>query len=140
MKTTNNCYVAQKNLYSKPDITYLDPCGPVPYLEPEKHNNENGTSDNDKRSPTPVPDSLRVQYLVNVTVGEDNAHCRNCPHASCKTEKVYKFDQQVWLQCVTDSGLNGTAEWWSETTDFCYVKDTEFWESPEGDCKFAMCN
>jgi hypothetical protein len=27
--------------------------------------------------------------------------------------------------------------WWSETTDFCYVRNVDFWESPEGDCKFA---
>lgn len=116
----------------------MDHCGPVPYLESEKHNNENGTSDNDKRSPAPIPDSLRVQYLINVTIGEDYVHCRTCPHASCKTEKVYEFDQQVWLQCVINSGLNETVEWWSETTDFCYVKDENLWQSPEGDCKISV--
>ena len=144
MKTTNNCYVAQKNLYSKPDITYLDPCGPIPLLEPEKHNNENGTSDVNKRTPIPEPlpkpSSLGVMYLINVTVGEDYASCRTCPQTTCDSEKRYKFNQEVWLQCITDQGTNGTSEWWSQTTDFCYVKNSDFWESPEGDCELPNDN
>ncbi|KAF1940273.1 hypothetical protein EJ02DRAFT_319176, partial [Clathrospora elynae] len=115
MKTTNNCYVAQKNLYSKPDITYLDPCGPIPLLESEKHYNENGTSDANKRDPTPVPapGSLAAMYLVNVTIGEEYAPCRSCPQETCNTEKTYEFNQEVWVQCVTAQNPNGT--WWSET-------------------------
>ncbi|KAF1977292.1 hypothetical protein BU23DRAFT_452765 [Bimuria novae-zelandiae CBS 107.79] len=123
MKTTNNCYVAQKNLYDKPDITYLDPCGPIPFLEIEKHFNENGTSEVDKRSP------VRPAYLINVTVGEEYALCHSCPEEKCEVERRYVFNQEVWLQCLVDS--NGT--WWSETTDFCYVRNADFWQSPEGD-------
>ncbi|KAK7179961.1 hypothetical protein DPSP01_009871 [Paraphaeosphaeria sporulosa] len=129
MKTTNNCYVAQKNLYSKPDITYLDPCGPIPYLEIEKHFNENGTSDVDKRDAAPEPGTFAPSYLINVTVGENYALCRSCAQETCRVERRYVFDQEVWLQCLVDT--NGT--WWSETTDFCYVKNSDFWQSPEGD-------
>ncbi|KAF2737009.1 hypothetical protein EJ04DRAFT_431687 [Polyplosphaeria fusca] len=128
-KTTNNCYVAEKGLYEKPDLTNLDNCGPIPFLEELWHWNENGTSDIDKRSPLPVPAEQGVQYLINVTVGEDYAPCRKCPQDNCKTEKKYVFDQEVWLQCLVEN--NGT--WWSETTDFCYVKNSDFWQCPECD-------
>lgn len=134
MKTTNNCYVAQKNLYSKPDITYLDSCGPIPLLETEKHFNENGTSDVDKRAPVPEPEAFAPSYLINVTVGEDYALCHDCAEESCRVVEKYVFNQEVWLQCLVDS--NGT--WWSETTDFCYVKNSDFWQSPEGDCKCSL--
>lgn len=136
MKTTNNCYVAQKHLYSKPDITYLDWCGPIPLLETEKHWNENGTSEIDSESieeraavQTSKPDLMAPSYLINVTVGEDFANCHSKPDEKSKIEKRYKFNQEVWLQCITER--NGT--YWSETTDFCYVNSKDFWESPEGD-------
>jgi hypothetical protein len=131
MKTTNNCYVAEKGLYEKPDITYLDNCGPIPSLEIADHFNENGTSDVDKRDALPTPGDIGPNYLINVTVGEDYAFCRNCPQESCKTQKRYPFNADVWLQCLVEN--NGT--WWSETIDFCYVKNSDFWESPEGDCE-----
>lgn len=131
MKTTNNCYVAEIGLYSKPDITYLDNCGPIPFLEIENHFNENGTSDVNKREARPLPIHQSAHYLINVTVGEDFANCRSCPKESCKIQKRYPFNTEVWLQCLVDN--NGT--FWSETTDFCYVKDSDFWQDPEGDCK-----
>jgi hypothetical protein len=143
LKTTNNCYVAQKALYSKPDITYLDNCGPIPFLEVLFHTNSTDPApepvDPDPPSPTlqtrnplPIPADQNAHYLINVTVGEDYAFCRTCPLSTCSTVKRYPFNSEVWLQCLVDS--NGT--WWSETTDFCYVKNSDFWESPEGDCKF----
>jgi hypothetical protein len=89
-----------------------------------------------KRTPLIERDDMHANYLVNVTVGEDYAPCRSCPSQTCEAEKVYEFNQEVWIQCVTDSGINGTAGWYSLTTDFCYVHDTDFWESPEGDCEF----
>ncbi|KAH8725116.1 hypothetical protein GQ44DRAFT_616584 [Phaeosphaeriaceae sp. PMI808] len=141
MKTTNNCYVAQKNLYSKPDITYLESCGPIPFLETLFHYNENGTSDVNKRDatpePLPKPADLGTMYLVNATIGEEYAYCRSCPEESCKSEKRYKFDQEVWVQCVTTSPKNESM-YWDMTTDFCYVKDSDFWQSPTYDSKFAF--
>ncbi|KAF2193693.1 hypothetical protein K469DRAFT_728830 [Zopfia rhizophila CBS 207.26] len=129
MKTTNNCYVAEIGLYYKPDITYLDNCGPIPFLEDLWHNNENGTSPVDKRDPLPAPIEQDAKYLINVTVGEEYAYCRSCPNEKCRAEKRYPFNTEVWLQCLVQN--NGT--WWSETTDFCYVKNSDFWQSPEGD-------
>lgn len=144
MKTTNNCYVAQKNLYSKPDITYLDSCGPIPFLEKEKHNNENGTSDVNKRFSKPManpePGPVSAMYLVNVTVGEEYAYCRTCPQKSCRSVKRYEFDQEVWIQCITNPPTNGSSEWWSQTTDFCYVNNDDFWQYPQGDCKWQLWN
>ncbi|KAF2830840.1 hypothetical protein CC86DRAFT_402844 [Ophiobolus disseminans] len=157
LKTTNNCYVAQKNLYSKPDITYLEPCGPIPHLEIAVHNNENGTSEVNKRDASesdveerdtiaePVPElaDRGLMYLVNVTVGEEYAHCRKCPSLSCQTEKIYEFNQELWLQCLA-LGKNGTevieSDYWSQTTDFCYVHGTDLWESLSGDFyRFPRC-
>jgi hypothetical protein len=118
MKTTNNCYVAQKNLYSKPDITYLDPCGPIPFLEYANHHNENGTSDVNKRDTPQKRDDLSAKYLVNVTIGEEYAPCRTCAQDSCETEKVYQFDQEVYIQCITQ--FNQTS-WWAETVVSSYT-------------------
>jgi hypothetical protein len=117
MKTTNNCYVAQKNLYSKPDITYLDNCGPIPYpLEYVNHHNENGTTDVNKRDaapqPVPKPDQLGASYLINVTIGEEYSYCHSCANATCEVEKIYEFNQEVYLQCLVST--NET--WWSLTT------------------------
>jgi len=142
MKTTNNCYVAQKNLYEKPDIDYLDNCGPIPFLEILHHWNENGSSEVDKRGEVVVPPAAAIEkradlgadYLVNVTVGEEYAYCRSCPDINCKVKKRYEFDQEVWLQCLAER--NGT--WWSETTDFCYVNNADFWQCPQCDCKFFL--
>jgi hypothetical protein len=117
MKTTNNCYVAQKNLYSKPDITYLDPCGPVPFLEIANHNNENGTSEVNKRDAASKSvlelDERAAHYLENVTIGEEYSYCRSCADDPCKVEKTYEFNQEVWIQCLVNT--NQTT-WWSLTT------------------------
>lgn len=136
MKTTNNCYVAQKNLYSKPDITYLENCGPVPLMDIAYHNNENGTSEVNKRDttdrdigdrdtdPRPILElaSRGLMYLVNVTVGEEYAPCRSCPSLNCEPEKTYEFDQEIWLQCIT-LAVNATDEprfnessYWAQST------------------------
>jgi hypothetical protein len=117
MKTTNNCYVAQKNLYSKPDITYLDNCGPIPYpLEYVNHHNENGTTEVNKRDaapqPVPKPDQMGASYLINVTIGEEYSYCHSCANATCEVEKTYEFNQEVYLQCLVST--NET--WWSLTT------------------------
>jgi hypothetical protein len=117
MKTTNNCYVAQKNLYSKPDITYLDNCGPIAYpLEFVNHHNENGTTDVNKRDaapePLPTPEEMSAKYLINVTIGEEYAYCHSCANETCEVEQTYQFNQEVYLQCLVST--NDT--YWSLTT------------------------
>lgn len=134
-------------MYSKPNLARLDNCGPIPLLEFVDHNNENGTSELNKREaspePTPVPLSepagdFSVKYLVNVTVGEEYAYCRSCVNATCAVETTYEFDQEVWLQCLARDSED---KYWSLTTDFCYVKNTDFWQSPEGDnYRFPLCD
>ncbi|KAF2659893.1 hypothetical protein K491DRAFT_590251 [Lophiostoma macrostomum CBS 122681] len=136
-KTANNCYVAETGFHSSPERISLDNCGPIPYLELEKHFNENGTSDIDRRAPLPQPIEDGVKYLINVTVGEDHAYCRKCAEESCRIQEAYPFNSWVVLQCLVET--NGT--WWSESTDFCYVKNSDFWESPEGDnYKMPLCD
>ncbi|KAH5167712.1 hypothetical protein HBI25_075840 [Parastagonospora nodorum] len=138
MKTTNNCYVAQANLYSKPDTTSLDPCGPVPLLETANHNNENGTSDVNKREISPGLAERAARYLVSLTIGEEYSSCRSCADTPCSVEKVYEFNQTVVMQCLVET--NGTV-WWSLTTDFCYIKATDVWETPEGDFyRMPLCS
>lgn len=156
-KTTNNCYVSQQGLYEKPDRDSLDYCGPIPLLEIANHNNENGTSEVNKREPEPEASELierdpapapveeaprksflssllarAEKYLIQVTVGEEYAYCRECPKDSCKSQKRYEYNQSVVLQCLVRPE-NDT--YWSQTTDFCYMKSSDFWESPEGDSK-----
>lgn len=118
-------------------------------LEIEKHNNENGTSDVNKREPSPepvpvpvpipVPESqgdFSVKYLVNFTIGEEYAYCHTCANTTCPTKTTYEFDQEVWLQCYEyDNNLDS----WLLTTDFCYVKETDFWQSPGDYYRFPSC-
>ncbi|KAF2744716.1 hypothetical protein M011DRAFT_408020 [Sporormia fimetaria CBS 119925] len=142
LKTTQNCYVSRKHLLSSPDLTSLDHCGPIPMLEWEKHHNENGTSDVNKRSaspspdahPDPVPEILESRmYLINVTVGEEYAYCRSCAQATCRSVRRFEFNDEVWLQCGVGYE-NGDK--WVLTTDFCYMNVTDFWQAPHGDCEF----
>jgi hypothetical protein len=140
LKTTDNCYAAQIGMTHTATKSTLDNCGPIPFLQI----NETGNVDPDnKRSasplpvPAPIPDSeaaagtlLEKRYLVNFTVGEDYAYCRSCANSSCPTVKRYPWDTSVWLQCYVDTGATNENEtYWMETTDFCWVREVDFWES-----------
>jgi hypothetical protein len=119
----------------------LDNCGPIPFLQI----NQTGTVDPDnKRSamPEPVPEPepepaaeaegnlLDKRYLVNFTVGEDYAVCHSCPQSSCSTIKKYPWDTSVWLQCYEmTTSTNPNETYWLYTTDFCWVREVDFWES-----------
>ena len=46
-------------------------------------------------------------------------------------EKTYEFDQEVYVQCISLDSQS--LLWWSLTTDFCYVPNSDFWQSVEGD-------
>src|SRR6185437_14776061 len=98
-------------------------------------------------APVPLPDQatappatgidLGAQYLVNLTVGEDYANCYSCPNATtCDLQQRYKFNQEVWVQSYSEvENVPTNDTWWYETTDFCYVREVDFWQSL-GDCKF----
>ncbi|KAF2706158.1 hypothetical protein K504DRAFT_438186 [Pleomassaria siparia CBS 279.74] len=156
LKTTQNCYIALKPLVSSPDLTSLQNCGPIPFLETLFHSNDTTTTqdpdpDHDNVAAPALPLQINTltpllprskptaTYLINVTIGTDHAACRSCARETCEVERVYELDTEVWLQCLvaeeTGGGGNvtGTTTWWSETSDFCYVRDDDFWESPEGD-------
>lgn len=94
-----------------------------------------------KRSPIPEPVPLALpkpiqetassaNYLINLTVGEDYAYCHTCANSTCGVQQKYGFNETVLMQCYkeTDStNANETA--WYETTDFCWVREVDFWES-----------
>ncbi|KAH7396760.1 hypothetical protein DE146DRAFT_49831 [Phaeosphaeria sp. MPI-PUGE-AT-0046c] len=141
LKTTENCYVARKNLWSAPDLTYLDPCGPIPFLEPDDDTVKDPTN-SEKRNPEPepIPDLVErsAKYLVNVTIGEEYSYCRTCAAESCEAERRYEFNQEVYLQCLV---ILNTTVYWSMTTDFCYINNADLWQSPQGDFyRFPECS
>jgi hypothetical protein len=92
-----------------------------------------------QRSASPAPvatveKELEKRYLLNITVGEDYAACHSCPNTTCEVERRYPFNHGVIVQCDVDAGLpypNATYEYayWYLTTDFCYVREVDFWES-----------
>lgn len=106
--------MARKNLWSAPDLTYLDPCGPVPFIEPDDENAKEPTSAN-KRAPEATPELIErsAKYLVNVTIGEEYSYCRNCAAESCEVERKYEFNQEIYLQCLV---IQNTTVYWSMTT------------------------
>lgn len=134
MKTTENCYVSRTGLYSKPDLSYLDNCGPVPLLDLEDRDGIDSPPFV-KRSPSPSPSNLAPSYLINVTVGEEYAYCRSCAKESCSVEKTFEFNDEVWVQCLetTEEPIEGggvEVTRWTLTTDFCYITADSFWQDP----------
>lgn len=116
LKTTDNCFVARKNLWSAPDLTYLDPCGPSPFLEPDDDPAKDTTTVNKRDSesePSPELVERSAKYLVNVTIGEEYSYCRTCAADSCDVERRYEFNQEVYLQCLV---VLNTTVYWSMTT------------------------
>lgn len=92
-----------------------------------------------RRSPS-SPAELHKRYLINMTVGEDFAACHAATTSASAVVKRYPFDAGVWMQCYA---TNATAadpaeEYWYKTTDFCYVREVDFWESLF-DREFALC-
>lgn len=85
--------------------------------------------------PDPVPGALAPNYLINVTVGEDWAYCRSCPNPKCKWVERYPFNASVILQCLVDPSEATNNTYWALSTDWCYVRNEDFWESMTGDCE-----
>ncbi|OCL14595.1 hypothetical protein AOQ84DRAFT_280768 [Glonium stellatum] len=146
VKTTSNCYVAEIGLTNPVDTDLLDPCGPIPYLEVNNTQRVVQRSTLPASKPVPEPEpkpSLgNAAYLINVTVGEDYANCHSCPAKNCSTVERYAFGTEIWLQCIVVDDANFPNEtFWSETTDFCYVRSEDLFQSPEGDYyKFPLCS
>jgi len=133
VRTTDLCYAAEKGLTRKIDKNSLDNCGPLPRLEVNR--TETFTTRR-HAAPPPLP-KLEARYLINVTVGEDYAYCHEKPLTTTPILKAYEFMTEVFLQCITQNNdpADPNNTFWELTTDFCYVRSLDFFESPEGDCK-----
>lgn len=149
LKTTQNCYVAQIGLDNAVDASAIDFCGPIPFLELINAANRSGSDPpGEPKEPVDVRGVVSVselevrsaKYLISVHVGEEYASCRSCPGLNCTVAKTYEFNTELWLQClVLSTAPNET--YWSETTDWCFVRSEDLWESPEGDnYKFPQCS
>ncbi|QSZ37570.1 hypothetical protein DSL72_008668 [Monilinia vaccinii-corymbosi] len=153
LKTTDNCYVAQIGLEEAADKTEIDYCGPVGFLQlnytsPVKRAGsplhlQTSPRSLAKKSPTPSPShDLHKRYLLNITVGEDYARCYETPSSSSRLVTSYEWDHGVWVQCYEDSFANPNPNEtsWYLTTDFCYVREVDFWESLYDQYRFPNCN
>lgn len=47
---------------------------------------------------------------------------------------------EVFLQCITENKdpADPNNTYWELTTEFCYVRSADFFQSPEGDCEFEI--
>lgn len=140
LKTTDNCYVAQIGLTEKPDKTDLDPCGPIPFLEVNYTYEALAVAKSILKSapilPSPLKQKLEKRYLQNATVGEDFAPCYVTPANTSRISKQYVWEQQVFSQCYegSDESTVDGPQFWLFTTDFCYLRSKDLFESPS-DCK-----
>ena len=118
----------------------LDNCGPIGFLQLNDTTVYNKRASSSAPRPVTLPGletppttdtSLGVNYLVNITVGEDFANCYTClSSTACDRVMRYGFGREVWVQCystVLDAPTNET--YWYETTDFCYVREVDFFQS-----------
>ena len=85
--------------------------------------------------PLPAPlaeasSELHKRYLINITVGEDYAYCHEKPVGTSKVLTKYEFATGVWMQCYQSTDSTHPYETaWYKTTDFCYVREVDFFES-----------
>ena len=134
--------MAQIGLEEPADKSELDYCGPVGFIQlnyttPEKrapsplNANENSHGSLAKHSPPSSSNDLNKRYLLNITVGEDYAPCYSTPSSASQLVKSYEWDHGVWVQCYVDNfeTTNPNETYWYLTTDFCYVREVDFWES-----------
>ncbi|CAD6442170.1 bbbc2ba7-e44e-49d6-960a-c04561a073dc [Sclerotinia trifoliorum] len=152
LKTTDNCYVAQIGLEEPANKAELDYCGPVGFLqlnytEPAKRSsplNKNKISPPPltKHSPPSLFHNLNKRYLLNITVGEDYAPCYSTPSSSSDLVRKYEWDQGVWVQCFVSNFVdtNGVETYGYLTTDFCYVREADFWESLFDQYRYPDCD
>jgi len=152
LKTTDNCYVNEMGLQDTANKDILDYCGPIGFIQLNDTTIYNKRRSSLPRSPAALPDlakapetrsELSAQYLANITVGEDFANCYSCPNSTtCDLETRYRFDQEVFVQCyyVAPLGAPENEAYWYETTDFCYVREVDFWQSLFDLGNFPDCN
>ncbi|EHK96294.1 hypothetical protein M7I_8001 [Glarea lozoyensis 74030] len=102
VKTTQNCYVSETGLVTKPDRSKLDNCGPIPFLQLNQTTKGTPqTSEPDEKRAPPNLD-LDKRYLVDFLVGEDFAVCYKNYTTAAPVVKKYKWDTKVAAQCFED--------------------------------------
>ena len=154
LKTTDNCFVSETGLNDLASDLSVENCGAIGFLQV---NYTLSTSDNEtetgavarigkvskvaKRSPNPEPAPIALpepmketafsaNYLINLTVGEDYAYCYTCANSTCDVQQKYGFNHTVLMQCYKETNSTNPNETaWYETTDFCWVREVDFWES-----------
>jgi hypothetical protein len=158
VKTTDNCYVSETGFANPANRFILANCGAIGFLQ------VNYTGEYDvgeaaarigkpskaiPRSAEAAPDDIPLpepleeteigsHFLINVTVGNDFAACRTCANVTCDLQQVYRFNQSVFAQCYEETtSSNPNETYWYETTDFCFAKVVDFWQSLD-DGKFAF--
>ena len=157
VKTSDNCYVSETGLLYPADRFILANCGPIGFLQ------TNYTGDNDiastarigkagksskaiARSTVPLPEPLQEtetngNFLINLTVGSDFADCRSCANITCGIQERFYFNQTVLAQCYQQTtSTNPNETYWYETTDFCFMKTVDFWQSlDDGMIILSLC-
>jgi len=149
LKTTDNCYVNEMGLRDTANKDILDNCGPIGFLQ--LNNSDYRKRESTAPAPITLPNlatspgtgvDLGSQYLLNITVGEDFANCYSCPNTTtCDEVGRYRYKEEVWVQCyytAPDAVPNET--YWYETTDFCYVREVDFFQSLFDQYRFPDCS
>jgi hypothetical protein len=150
VKTTDNCYVSETGLAYPANRFALANCGAIGFLQ-ANYTGDHGAAGHAARigkaakaiprsvdsEPIDIPPAEPVEetdigasYLISLTVGNDFADCRSCASVTCDIEEVYRFNQTVLAQCYKETtSANPNETYWYETTDFCFVKTLDFWQS-----------
>lgn len=93
--------------------------------------------------PAPLAESsagLHKRFLINITVGEEYSACHEKPVGTSKVLKQYEFGEEVWMQCFEDVDTPIANEtYWYKTTDFCFVREVEYFESLFDQYRFPNC-
>jgi len=160
LKTTDNCYVSETGLEDNAKSLNIDNCGPVGFIQTnytgaysvgtarigKKAPKMSKRSANPEPAPIPLPEPIQEttigsNYLINLTVGEDYAYCHTCANTTCDVQQRYAFNHSVLMQCYvqTNSTDPNDVDWY-ETTDFCYVREVDFWESLDDQYRFPSCD
>lgn len=149
VKSTDNCYVSETGLAFPANRFLLANCGVIGFLQANYTGDNDGgsvarigkaskvvpRSANSDPADIPLPKPLQEtaissNFLINLTVGNDFADCRTCANVTCDLQQVYRFNHTVLAQCYEETmSSNPNETYWYETTDFCFVKTVDFWQS-----------
>ncbi|KAB8304239.1 hypothetical protein EYC80_003656 [Monilinia laxa] len=167
LRTSDDCYVTQYDLanYVGEYETDLSFCGQDSTIEhittaptTTKYNTECNICDDNSSCET----IKYLKYGTDITVtcwtdlgslvindrekqlysGEDYARCYETPSSSSRLVKRYEWDHGVWVQCYENNFTNPNPNetYWYFTTDFCYVREVDFWESLFDQYRFPNCD